>query len=164
MNEAVQTRAGEFAHPIPESLDATGLSFQFLADLALKVSATESTLTTATISERMCLPMPLVEQLMQHLYREKQVEIRGNAGFNNNRYALLDRGWDTLRRVMEISGYVGPTPVSLAAYSAMMRSQAQPDDLVGPEQVTDAFRELVLPESLLQTLGFAINSRRSLFI
>jgi len=108
--------------------------------------------------------MPLVEQLMQHLYREKLAEIRGSAGFNNNRYALLDRGWDQLRRVMEISGYVGPAPVSLAAYSAMMRSQAQPEDLVGPDQVSQAFHDLVLPDSLIQTLGFAINSRRSLFI
>jgi predicted ATPase with chaperone activity len=65
---------------------------------------------------------------------------------------------------MEISGYVGPAPVSLAAYSAMMRSQAQPEDLVGPDQVAAAFSDLVLPDSLMQTLGFAINSRRSLFI
>ncbi|MGH9766799.1 MAG: ATP-binding protein [Blastocatellia bacterium] len=164
MNEAVQAKVEAFAPPVPESLEATGLSFQSLADLALKVSATESVLTTATISDRMCLPMSLVERLMQHLYREKLVEIRGSAGFNNNRYALLDRGWDLLRRVTEISGYVGPAPVSLAAYSAMMRSQAQPEDLVGPEQVANAFRDLVLPDSLLQTLGFAINSRRSLFI
>ena len=164
MTEAVQAKIELFAPPIPESLEATGLSFQFLADLAVKISATESVVTTATVAERMCLPAPLVEQLMQHLYREKLVEIRGNVGFNNNRYALLDRGWDQLRRVTEISGYVGPTPVSLAAYSAMMRSQAQPEDLVGTDQVAAAFHDLVLPESLLQTLGFAINSRRSLFI
>src|SRR5262245_11072358 len=164
MTEAGQAKIAAFAPPVPEFLEATGISFQFLADLALKVSATESALTTVTVADRMCLPTQLVEQLMQHLYREKLVEIRGREGFNNNRYALLDRGWDQLRRVMEISGYVGPAPVSLAAYSAMMRSQAQPDDLVGPEHVKDAFRDLVLPESLLQTLGFAINSRRSLFI
>jgi predicted ATPase with chaperone activity len=164
MTEAAQAKIQTFAPPIPESIEATGLSFQFLADLALKTSATESTVTTAAIAERMCLSAPLAEQLLQHLYREKLVEIRGNVGINNNRYALLDRGWDTLRRVLGISGYVGPTPVSLAAYTAMMRSQAQPEELVGPEQVSAAFSDLVLPDSLIQTLGFAINSRRSLFI
>ncbi len=164
MTEAVQEQTTSFAPPIPESIEQTGLSFQFLADLALKTAATESTLTTASIAERMCLPLIPVEELMQHLYREKLVEIRGNVSFNNHRYALLDRGWEQLRRVMEISGYVGPAPVSLAAYSAMMRSQAQPEEMVGPDQVAEAFNDLVLPESLLQTLGFAINSRRSLFI
>ena len=149
---------------MPETFEETGLSFQSLADLALKTAATETVQTTAAIAERMCLPVTLTEMLLQHLYREKLVEIRGNIGLNNNRYAVLDRGWDQLRRIMEISGYVGPTPVSLAAYTAMMRSQAQPEDLVGPDTVSAAFQDLVLPESLLQTLGFAINSRRSLFI
>jgi predicted ATPase with chaperone activity len=163
--EAVhQARYQSFAPPLPESLEATGLSFQFLADLALKTAAVESMVTTAGVAERMCLPAPLAEQLMQHLYREKFAEIRGSVGFNNNRYALLDRGWDHLKRVQEISGYVGPAPVSLASYGAMMRSQAQPEDMVGPEEVSIAFSDLVLPDSLLQTLGFAINSRRSLFI
>ncbi len=164
MIEAAQARRQTFAPPIPESIEATGLSFQFLADLALKTAATESVLTTAAITERMCLTMPMVEQLLQHLYREKLVEIRGSIGFNNNRYALLDRGWDQLRRLQEISGYVGPAPVSLLAYSNLMRSQAQPEDLIGPDEVAEAFSDLVLPDSLLQTLGFAINSRRSLFI
>lgn len=160
----VSNQPSHFSPPIPESIEETGLSFQFLADLALKTAATESSMTTGLVAERMCLPAPLVEQLLQHLYREKMLEIRGAVGYSNNRYALLDRGWDQLRRVMEISGYVGPTPVSLNSYSALMRSQAQPEDLVGPEQVSMAFSDLVLPESLLQTLGFAINSRRSLFI
>jgi predicted ATPase with chaperone activity len=165
MTEAVQhAKSQPFAPPLPESIEATGLTFQFLADLALKTAATESSLTSANIAERMCLPLQIAEDLMQHLYREKLVEIRGSVGFKNNRYAVLDRGWDQVRRLLEISGYVGPAPVSLAAYSAMMRSQAQPEDLVGPDQVAEAFNDLVLPDSLLQTLGFAINSRRSLFI
>ncbi|MEY4168457.1 MAG: ATP-binding protein [Blastocatellia bacterium] len=155
---------GGFAPPLPESIEETGLSFQFLADLTLKVAAIESTVTTGQVAERLCLPLPLVEQLLQHLYREKFLEARGAVSFSSNRYALLDRGWDQLRRLTEISGYVGPAPVSLNAYSALMRSQAQPEEKVGEEQVAHAFSDLVLPESLLQTLGFAINSRRSLFI
>ena len=112
----------------------------------------------------MCSSDLLVEPLLQHLYRENLIEMRGAVSFNSHRYALLDRGWEHLRRVMDISGYVGPAPVSLNAYSALMRSQSQPEEMVGPEEVARAFSDLVLPESLLQTLGFAINSRRSLFI
>jgi len=153
-----------FAPPVPESIEETGLSFQFLLDLTLKTAAIESTVTTGQVAERLRLPLPLVEQLLQHLYREKLLEARGAVGLHSNRYALLDRGWEQLRRVMEISGYAGPAPVSLNAYSALMRSQAQPEEKVGQDQVALAFSDLVLPDSLLQTLGFAINSRRSLFI
>src|SRR5262245_53811219 len=165
MNDAVQQATyRSFAPPVPESLEATGLSFQFLADLALKIAATESSMTTAGVAEKICLPLPLTEQLMQHLYREKVVEVRGNVGFSNQRYAVLDRGWDQLKRLIEISGYVGPAPVSLAAYSAMMRSQSQPEELIEEDHVRAAFHDLVLPDSLIETLGFTINSRRSLFI
>jgi len=93
-----------FAPPVPESIEETGLSFQFLADLALKTAASESSVTTGQVAERLCLPLPLVEELLQYLYREKYLEARGAVGFSANRYALLDRGWEQLRRLMEISG------------------------------------------------------------
>ena len=73
------------------------------------------------------------------------VEVRGRISFNNNRYSVLDRGWDQIQRLTDISGYVGPTPVSLAAYSAMVRSQSKPDDVIGPEDIKAAFHDLVLP-------------------
>jgi predicted ATPase with chaperone activity len=164
MPEAIEIKVEDLVPPAPESVTETGLSFQFLADLALKTAAAESAVSTASVAERMRLPMVLVEELMQHLYREKLVEIRGTVGLNNHRYALLDRGWEQLRRLFEISGYVGPAPVTLTAYSAMVRSQARPKEIVGPEVVTGTFSDLVLPDNLLQTLGLAINSRRSLFI
>jgi len=164
MPDALEIKIENLLPPAPESMAQTGLSFQFLAELALKTAAAESTLSTAAVAERMRLPLSLAEELMQHLYREKLVEIRGTIGFNNQRYALLDRGWEQVKRLFEICGYVGPAPVSLAAYSAMVRAQAQPPEIVGPEAVAAAFADLVLPESLLDTLGFVINSRRSLFI
>src|ERR1044071_2025140 len=154
----------DFIPPMPESIEATGMSFQFLADLALKTAGTESSVTSIGVGERMSLPLHIAEDLMQHLYREKLVEIRGRVSFNNNRYSVLDRGWEQIKRLSEISGYVGPTPVSLTAYSAMVRSQAKPEEVIGPDSVSSAFHDLVLPNSLLQTIGFALNSRRSLFI
>ncbi len=154
----------ELLPPVPESLAETGLSFQFLADLALKTAALESSISSATVAERMRLPLLLAEELMQHLYHEKLVEIRAALGFNNHRYALLDRGWEQLKRLQEFCSYVGPAPVSLTAYSVMVRSQAQPPEVVETEKVAATFADLVLPESLLRILGCVVNSRRSLLI
>ncbi|HYE66057.1 MAG TPA: hypothetical protein VD966_10765, partial [Pyrinomonadaceae bacterium] len=53
---------------------------------------------------------------------------------------------------------------SLKDYSHMMRLQAVPSRPASMETVRAAFRDLVLPDSLLQTLGCVINSRRSLFL
>jgi predicted ATPase with chaperone activity len=54
--------------------------------------------------------------------------------------------------------------VALEDYAHMMRLQAAPSRSASMETVREAFRDLVLPESLLQTLGCVINSRSSLFL
>src|ERR1041384_5284907 len=46
----------------------------------------------------------------------------------------------------------------------MMRLQSIPSHPASMETVRAAFRDLVIPDSLLQTLGCVINSRRSLFL
>jgi hypothetical protein len=46
----------------------------------------------------------------------------------------------------------------------MMKLQSIPSNTASIDTVRQAFHDLVLPESLLQTLGCVINSRRSLFL
>jgi len=67
-------------------------------------------------------------------------------------------------RLQQQSGYLGPAPVSLDDYAHMMRLQAIPSRAATMESVRSAFKDLVLPDSLLQTLGCVINSRSSLFL
>src|SRR5919202_934251 len=77
---------------------------------------------------------------------------------------MLDHGWERLARLQAVCGYTGAAPVSLRDYAHMMRLQAIPSRPASMESVRAAFRDLVLPDSLLQTLGCVINSRRSLFL
>ncbi len=148
----------------PEQIEDTGLDLAFLADLALKTVYSDSSCTTARASQKLKLPLTIVESLLQHLYREKFVEIRGLEGFQNHRYAMLDRGWEQVRRLLDISGYIGPAPVSLNSYIEMVQKQEKAKDPIEAEVVRDALSGLVLLESTVQTLGLVANSRRSLFI
>ena len=150
--------------PFPEELTDTGISEQFLCDLALKHVAMLPEPTTTAVSERINLPRMLTEDLLQTLYREKLIEVKMQSAIGSTRYAMLDHGWDRLTRLMSICGYVGPAPVSLRDYSHMMKLQSIPSNPASIETVRQAFNDLVLPESLLQTLGCVINSRRSLFL
>lgn len=149
---------------VPEELADTGIGEGFLCDLALKHVAMTPEPTTAAIAERLHLPRALTEEILQKLYREKLIEVRRQAAMGSTRYAMLDHGWDRLVRLLSINGYTGPAPVSLRDYSHMMRLQSIPSDPASMETVRGAFHDLVLPESLLQTLGCVINSRRSLFL
>jgi hypothetical protein len=150
--------------PVPEELNETGISEGFLCDLVLKHVAMLPEPTTTTVAERISLPRSLTEDLLQKLYREKLIEVRLQASVGSTRYAMLDRGWDRLGRLLALCGYTGPAPVSLSDYAHMMQLQSIPSTPASMETVRAAFHDLVLPESLLQTLGCVINSRRSLFL
>jgi hypothetical protein len=150
--------------PIPEEIADTDISFGFLCDLALKHVAMLTEPTTASVAERLHLPRTLTEELLQHLYREKLIEIKLQTSVGSTRYAMLDHGWERMKRSQELCGYIGPAPVSLPDYSHMMKLQAIPANPATAETVRAAFRDLVLPSSLIQTLGCVINSRRSLFL
>lgn len=150
--------------PVPEELQETGVPTGFLCDLALKHVAMLPDPTTNAVAERLHLPRTLAEELLQLLYREKLIEVKLQTTMGATRYAMLDHGWERLSRVQAMCGYTGPAPVSLRDYAHMMRLQAIPSHPATIENVRAAFRDLVLPESLLQTMGCVINSRRSLFL
>jgi hypothetical protein len=150
--------------PLPEELADTGIAEGFLCDLALKHVAMLPEPTTGAVSERMQLPRTLTEDLLQKLYREKLIEVRKQTTVGSTRYAMLDHGWDRLARLLSVCGYTGAAPVSLNDYAHMMRLQSIPTDAASMETVRQAFHDLILPETLLQTLGCVINSRRSLFL
>jgi hypothetical protein len=150
--------------PTPEELADTGVHQAFLCDLTLKHVAMLPEPTTSAVADRLQLPRALTEELLYHLYREKLIEMRLQSAVGSTRYAMLDHGWERLTRLQSQSGYVGPAPVSLDDYAHMMRLQAVPSRAASFDTVRNAFSDLVLPESLLQTLGCVINSRASLFL
>jgi len=150
--------------PTPEELADTGVHEQFLCDLGLKHLAMLAEPTTTSVADRLHLPRALTEDLLYQLYREKLIEVRLQSAVGSTRYAMLDHGWERLARLQSQCGYLGPAPVSLADYTHMMRLQAVPSQPASIETVRAAFQDLVLPDSLLQTLGCVINSRSSLFL
>src|SRR5919107_1117240 len=150
--------------PVLEELREADVPASFLCDLALKHVAQMPEPTTRGISEELRLPRALVEEILIHLTREKMIEVKGQIAVGATRYAMLDRGWERVARVRDLCGYVGHAPVSLCDYAHMMRLQAVPARAASVDTVRAAFRDLVLPESLIQTMGCVIKSRRSLFI
>ena len=150
--------------PTPEELDETGVSQAFLRDLALKHVSTIVEPTTSAVAEKLHLPIALTDELLYQLYREKLIEIRLQSAVGLTRYAMLDHGWERLIRVQAHCGYLGPAPVTLSDYTHMMRLQATPLKPAAISDVRKAFNDLVLPDTLLQTIGCVINSRSSLFL
>jgi hypothetical protein len=157
-------QADSFAPSVVEGIEKSGLEYGFLSDLTLKTVYADTDCSTERVAERLRLPMSVVEPILQHLYKERLIEVRQLVSFENHRYSLLDRGWDRVQRLLDQNGYIGPAPVSLDAYSAMIRKQQESAPGVTPHAVRRALSGLVLPESTNQTLGVVANSRRSILI
>jgi predicted ATPase with chaperone activity len=156
--------ADGFIPATPATVEDSGLDFGFLADLALKTIYADTSCTTHRAAERLALPPTIIDLLLQHLYRERLIEIRETFTPQNRRYAMLDRGWERVRRLLELNAYIGPAPVSLDAYTTMVRHQEEIRPPVKPDAIRAAVADLVLPDTTEQLLGVVANSRRSLFI
>ena len=150
--------------PVPLTVEDTGLDAAFLADLTLKTVYADTDCTTERVADRLCLPASVTEALLLELYRGKFIEIRGKTAGNRHRYGMLQRGWQRAHRLLEVSGYIGPAPVSLPAYTSMSELQERERPAVTPGAVEMALSELILPDAIVRTLGLAASSRRSLFI
>jgi hypothetical protein len=148
----------------PVHLSETGLEPEALADLALKMANMVPHFTTDWAVERLCLPRSIVSEILEQLVDEKQLEIRGHAGLMSYRYAITGQGHRRADRLMEISSYVGPAPVSLEAYVAMLEWHFARFPDVSAEDVTEAISDLVLPEEAAHIAGLAVSSGRSLFV
>lgn len=147
----------------PTDLREAGISPAILRDLALKAAYTVPQFTTEWTARQLRLPQVLTGELLEHLRTEQQLDILGSSGPFGFRYAISGRGRERAARLLDVSGYVGPAPVSLDAYTAMIEWQLAQAPPVGPEHMAASLSELILPEQDALLAGLAASSGRSLF-
>jgi predicted ATPase with chaperone activity len=151
------------------SLEETGLSMGFLADLVLKTFYFEGYISGYEVAEAIKLPFKNVtDRILEFLKRERFIEVKGSSGGAYAEaayeYVITSKGSERAREVMDRSRYAGPTPVNLQSYKAAIRKQALQTVAITPEQVQQALSHLVLSEKVLNQIGPAVNSSRSIFL
>ena len=146
----------------PDQLDNVDVEPQVLYELALRAASTVPQFTTEWASAQLCLPVQVVEEIFWQHKRDHLVEIRGQEGPFNYRYAITDKGMESARRLFEFCGYIGPAPVSLASYSNMLNDDTRTQ--VRMESVQTALRPLTVPDTVTHVAALAAASGRSLFL
>jgi len=152
--------------PAPRRLADTGLSEGFVCDLILRCLHAHGDLLGAELARTVCLPFATLVDLLQYLKDRLMVEVTGGdvVGPVSYRYTLSDRGRQRARELMQACAYVGPAPVTLEAYSERARQQRVGGALCTTERLQNAFDGLVIRPELLEELGPAICSGRSIFV
>ena len=155
---------GVFTPEAPTDFVSAGVSAEVLADLVLKSTYTVPQCTSEWVAGQIKLPMPLVESLLQQLKTDQMLQVLGQVGPYNHRYAITEKGRERSKWLLEISGYVGPAPVSLESYTAMIDWQLAQYPQITLELVQKALASLVLPDTDVYTSALAVMSQRSLFL
>jgi len=163
----------EFSPPLraalqePRSIEATGIPQDFLLGLALKILYFNGTLKGWQVAQAMRLNFSgVVEPLLTELKFQHHIEVIGGDHTNraSYRYKITAKGAQYARELLDRNRYAGPCPVSLPHYIEIVRLQAQNRNSVNRTDVQYAMQGLVLSEDLLDRIGPAVNSFRSIFV
>ena len=155
---------GRMVPAAPNSIEETGVEHAVLSDLALRTAHRFHRCTTRAVAAEMRLPIPLVEELLMEMARDHYLEVLGLESPSNHRYAVAGRGLERVARLLEVSRYAGPAPVSLDAYSTMIVYQKQNFPEVTLEDVKASMSNLVLAADQVLVTALAVTSGRSLFL
>ncbi len=164
-DELRMVQVGElFAPEAPRTLAETGIAAEVLSDLFLKLAHTAASFTTEWAANSLCLPMGIINDLLDQLRRDKLVEVLGDAGRLGYRLAITERGRGRAVQLMEVCGYVGPAPISIDEYTASLDWQLAHLPQVTPQEAAAAIEHLVLSDAAVEIAGLAGSSGRSLFL
>src|SRR5262249_52234048 len=144
-----------------------GVSEEFLVDLALKHLYFGGVLAGYDLANRMKLPFQaVIHPLLTFLKDEKLLEIKKGAGISEGvyTYALTDEGRVRAREVIELSASAGRPPVTLVSSLKMCQRQRVKTWAVRRGELDIASAPLVLSPTILEQLGPAVNSGKSVFL
>jgi predicted ATPase with chaperone activity len=156
-----------FEPHMPKSIEGTGLTLGFLADLAIKIMYFEGYISGYEIAEAMKLPYSgVVDEVLEFLKREQFCEVKGAGGLGESayQYVISLKGSEKAREVLDRGQYVGPAPVPLEDYTHAFHKQPLQNVAIHKRVVLQALSHVVLNERVYRQLGPAVNSGRSVFL
>ena len=151
----------------PRSLSETGLSVVMMRDLLLKTMFRTSLDTASALARLICLPPLLTQELIELGRNQKLIEATGTLHANSGGemgYQLTDAGKARALDALAQSEYYGAMPVPLAEYAVQMRRQSIRNIQLTRAQLMAAMGHLVLPPLLIDQLGPAVSSGRSILM
>lgn len=167
IDEPDETPAGPHAGlaPRPTTVAQTGHTVPFLIDLAAKHLLSVGVLTPSQLVGRLALAGPIVGQVLQAMRAEALVETRMKLLQDGElRFGLTECGRAHALDATARAGYLGPAPVPLADYERVVQAQSRQGARVTRGTLRDAFRDVVIADTVLDQFGPALNSGRSIFI
>ncbi|WP_309664343.1 ATPase [Tabrizicola sp.] len=155
------------APPSPRSLADTGLTLVMMRDILLKTMFRTNLDLVSSISRSICLPVPLTQELVDLARTQKMIEATGTlhaTSGNEMGYQLTDGGKARALDALSQSEYYGAMPLPLEQYKVQIKRQSVRDIRLNKDQLMAGMGHLILPPDLIDNLGPAVTSGRSILL
>lgn len=151
----------------PRTLAETGLNTVLMRDILLKTMFRTNMDTVSGLARLIALPVALTQELVDMGRTQRLIEAMGTLHANSGGemgYQLTDGGKARALDALTQSEYYGAMPVPLADYALQMKRQSIRNIQLTRPQLMAAMGHLVLPPMLIDQLGPAVSSGRSILM
>ena len=151
----------------PRTVEATGIPRDFISNLALKIIYFNGTMKAWQVAQTLRLNFAgVVDPILQELKSQHLLQVTGSKDLSSTsfQYAITEKGSQRARELLERSRYVGPCPITLKHYVQVVKLQSQNRPKVREDDVRVALSGLVLSKEILDRIGPAVNSFKSVFL
>ncbi|MGF1599648.1 MAG: AAA family ATPase [Acidimicrobiales bacterium] len=143
-------------------VDDLGIPQGLAEDLFMRRVLSERITTVGEVAALLHIGHAVADELAASLREKALVEYLGVTG-RDYRIQLTELGARTTNQRMATGRHVGPMPVSLIAYQAVVRAQ-QSRVTLDRTTIAAAFDDLVVDEALLDQIGPAFNGGGAIFL
>ncbi len=159
------TGTSETFRPRPAgTFEDAGLTPALVESLVLKFLVGAGEASGRRIADELGLPFSPFPEYLRHLKSQQIVSYANTATANDYRYSLTDSGRARARKHLQECAYVGTAPVPFKDYLESVAAQSIAKEQPTEADLRQAFSDLLIDDSMFESLGPAINSGKGLFL
>ena len=148
----------------PTTFAEAGISSASVEELICKFLLARGEASIRDISDQVCLPFNLVDEIVVRLKAEQVLGYIDQAAMNDYICRLTEMGRDRAQRYSDMCSYFGSAPVNFESYVASVEAQTINDQNPTQEDLERAFSDLLIDPQLMVKLGPAVNSGKGMFL
>ncbi|KAA9005720.1 P-loop NTPase family protein [Histidinibacterium aquaticum] len=152
----------------PKTLEGMQIPLVMMRDILLKTMFRKTLSQVRALSEAVCLPPAVTQELVDMGRSQGLIEAMGTlkatAVNNEMDYQLTESGKARALDALKQSEYFGAMPVPLEVYRTQVERQSIRNIQMTRERLAQAMGHLILPPQLMDQLGPAVGSGRSILM
>lgn len=149
----------------PRTVVEAGLDQQMLADLLAKLLVQRGRMRLAKVAAALKLPVSVAIEALEFMRERRLVAVVGHSGVGAEaEFELTDLGRGHAMEALARCRYVGPAPVALEAYNALIAENSIRHQPIDASTVRRAFDDIVVDRQIVDQMGSAMNSGRAILL